>query len=116
MTFMNLKTTIVLLLLAGAGVGAWAWWHSRQPQEVAASPTLAFFEANKKGDRTTRIEVSRRPTVVELPFVVGSTIGMLTTPLGQGTLPARAIFYPRTPQTLFVLEKTAGEWHLPGNW
>ncbi|HZZ78164.1 MAG TPA: DUF4340 domain-containing protein [Gemmataceae bacterium] len=54
---MNLKTTFLLILLAGAGVGGWYWTLSHKVEQPK-SETLAFLEAMKPG-RITEVEATR---------------------------------------------------------
>ncbi|MSQ96790.1 MAG: DUF4340 domain-containing protein, partial [Gemmataceae bacterium] len=55
---MNLKTTIVLILLLGAGTGSWFWVTTRKIEE-SASPTATFLEQSVVATKVTRIETSR---------------------------------------------------------
>lgn len=113
---MNLKTTILLVLLTGAGIGGWVWWSLRKADETTASSTLEFFQTKLSADKLTHIEVSRLPPVQEMPQIAARTIGLLSQPAGQGVVLTAMTLHPRSAQTLFVLEKTGDEWHLPGNW
>jgi hypothetical protein len=55
---MNLKTTFLLIVLAGAGVGAWYWVASRKIEEPS-SATLTFLNQSLTPDRITRVEAKR---------------------------------------------------------
>src|SRR5437868_14539814 len=87
---MNLKSTFVLLLLAGVG-GLWLWkgdeWGPRvglasHGQAPPASQSLAALTENLTPEKITRIEITGDPS------------------------------------SALTLEKTEGEggWKLPGNW
>jgi hypothetical protein len=55
---MNLKTTLLLLVLLGAGIGAWFWLDSRRT-ETAINPSVAFLEEALTADKLSKIEVMR---------------------------------------------------------
>ena len=65
---MNLKTTIVLVLLVGAGAGGWFWLDTRKkPSETTSSATLDFLKDKLTAAKLTRIEVQRRPKTLDEP-------------------------------------------------
>ena len=55
---MNLKTTFLLIVLAGAGVGAW-YWAATHKVEEPASATLTFLKTSLTPDRITSVEAKR---------------------------------------------------------
>ena len=55
---MNLKTTLLLLVLLGSGVGAWYWLNTHN-SKATAEPSVAFLEESLVPDKVTKIEVSR---------------------------------------------------------
>src|SRR5277367_2591858 len=55
---MNLKTTILLIILTAAGAGGWFWLASRQLEEPTSS-TLTFLEQALEPSKITRIEAVR---------------------------------------------------------
>lgn len=55
---MNLKTTILLILLVGSGACAWIWF-SRQKPEEPQSATATFLAKSLAAEKITRIEATR---------------------------------------------------------
>jgi Domain of unknown function (DUF4340) len=55
---MNLKTTFLLILLAGAGAGGWYWLTTRKVEEPTSS-TLTLFEQSLDPEKITRVEAVR---------------------------------------------------------
>ena len=111
---MKLKTTFVLILLAGAGTGGWFWLESRKSTVETVSPSVKFLQTKIGTDRITRVEVTRMAKPVALAPVYASVLGALGA--AHGPEVASTAFPEPVLTTFFILEKSVDEWSLPGNW
>ena len=62
---MNLRTTVILVLLAAFGAGAWVYFDRAQKTTAESSAVVALLDKELTADKLTRIELSRKgqPTV-----------------------------------------------------
>src|ERR1700689_3260021 len=57
---MNLRTTVILVLLAALGAGVWFYLDHAQKTSAESSAVVTFLDKELTPDKLTRIELSRK--------------------------------------------------------
>ncbi|HEX3315824.1 MAG TPA: DUF4340 domain-containing protein, partial [Gemmataceae bacterium] len=57
---MNLRTTVILVLVAVLGAGAWAYFNQAQKTSAESSAVVEFLDKELTPEKLTRIELSRK--------------------------------------------------------
>ena len=110
---MNVRTTLLLVLLVAAGAGVW-FFLNKWSATTATSKTLAFLDHELKPGKLTRIELVKTKGGRFRRDAVTAALGGGVAP-SLGPVQAAGILASLV-ESAFILERAGEDWSLPGQW